>query len=63
MGKITVSIEVTNNLDLAQAKGNFIPESNIRHLTVDNVMVDTGATTLCLPKNTLNSWVCRFPDK
>ena len=29
----------------------FIPEKQIRSITLDNVLVDTGATRLCLPKN------------
>ena len=50
MGKITVSIEVSNNQDLFRAEEKIISSNEIRHLTIENVMVDTGATTLCLPK-------------
>jgi predicted aspartyl protease len=50
MGKITISIQLSNNIDLANAKNNFIPSDKVRSLVIDNVLVDTGATTLCLPK-------------
>ena len=50
MGKIVISIEVSNNIDVGVASRNYIPESEIRKLTIENVLVDTGATTLILPK-------------
>ena len=45
-----ISIEVTNNKDLLKAEEKLIGETEIRKLVLNNVLVDTGATTLCLPK-------------
>ena len=45
-----ITIEVSNNKDLLKAEENIISSNEIRTLTLENVLVDTGATTLCLPK-------------
>jgi predicted aspartyl protease len=50
MGKV-VAIELRNNKDILKAEEKLIKETDIRSITIENVMVDTGATTLCLPKN------------
>lgn len=50
MGKVVITIEVINNKDLLKAEENIISPAEIRTLTLENVLVDTGATTLCLPK-------------
>ena len=51
MVKVTTTINVTNQIDLTLAERGFIPKEQIRSVTLDNVLVDTGATRLCLPKN------------
>jgi len=51
MGKVTTTIKVTNQIDQTLAERGFIPEEQIRSIKLDNVLVDTGATRLCLPKN------------
>ncbi|MEC4895600.1 MAG: retroviral-like aspartic protease family protein [Oscillatoria sp. PMC 1051.18] len=51
MGKVTTTIEITNRIDQANAANGIISPDRIRSVTLDNVLVDTGATTLCLPKN------------
>ena len=53
MGKITTTLVVTNRLDQGLAARGMIPESEVRSLTLQNVLVDTGATTLCLPADTV----------
>ena len=50
MGKVTVSIEVINNKDILKAEEKIISVDAVRAITLENVLVDTGATTLCLPK-------------
>jgi predicted aspartyl protease len=50
MGKIIVSVEVSNNGDVIAAERNYMPVSEIKTITLMDVLVDTGATTLCLPK-------------
>lgn len=49
MGKVTTTITVTNEVDKILAERGFIPADQIRSLTLHNVLVDTGATRLCLP--------------
>jgi predicted aspartyl protease len=49
MGKVTTTITVTNQVDQILASRGFIPDSQVRSLTLENVLVDTGATRLCLP--------------
>jgi hypothetical protein len=49
MGRVTATITVTNEVDKMLAERGFIPAEQIRSITIDNVLVDTGATRLCLP--------------
>ncbi|MEL6554163.1 MAG: aspartyl protease family protein [Cyanobacteria bacterium J06621_11] len=49
MGKVVVTIELINWADTVLAERGFIPEEDIRSCTVDNALVDTGSTRLCLP--------------
>jgi predicted aspartyl protease len=51
MGKVTTTINVTNQIDLTLAERGFTPTEQIRSITLKDVLVDTGATRLCLPKN------------
>ena len=49
MGKVTTTIQVTNNVDQILAARGFIPQEDVRSLELENVLVDTGTTRLCLP--------------
>ncbi|MBP0021072.1 MAG: aspartyl protease family protein [Cyanobacteria bacterium SBLK] len=49
MGKIITTLTIINRIDQANAKQGLIPVDQVRSLTLNNVLVDTGATTLCLP--------------
>ena len=49
MGPATATITVTNHIDEILGERGFIPAEQIRSITLDNVLVDTGATRLCLP--------------
>jgi predicted aspartyl protease len=49
MGKIIVTLSLTNWADTVLAERGFIPPAEVRACTVDNALVDTGATRLCLP--------------
>jgi clan AA aspartic protease len=49
MGKVTTTITIVNKEDQILAKRGIISEDKVRSMTLDNVLVDTGATTLCLP--------------
>lgn len=50
MGKVTTTIKLTNFVDEIMFQRGFIPQTEIRSLTLDNVLVDTGATRICLPE-------------
>ncbi|MBD2186064.1 retroviral-like aspartic protease family protein [Aerosakkonema funiforme] len=49
MGKVTTTITVSNRVDQILAERGFIPANEIRSITLQDVLVDTGATRLCLP--------------
>ncbi|MEO1298811.1 MAG: aspartyl protease family protein [Cyanobacteria bacterium J06636_16] len=53
MGKITTTLTVTNRIDQANAKAGLIPAEQVRTVTLENVLIDTGATTLCLPADVI----------
>jgi predicted aspartyl protease len=49
MGKVLTSLTVINRADQVLADNHVIPADQIRSINLNNVLVDTGATTLCLP--------------
>ncbi len=51
MGIVTTKVIVTNLVDEILAERGFIPKEQVRSITLDSVLVDTGATRLCLPGN------------
>ena len=53
MGKVITTLVITNRLDEAKAEDGLIPMEQVRSVTLENVLVDTGATTLCLPKDVI----------
>ncbi len=53
MGKVITTLMVTNRLDQGNAENGMIPPEQVRSVTIENVLVDTGATTLCLPANVI----------
>lgn len=52
-GKVTTTLVITNRLDEEKAEDNLIPIEQVRSVTLENVLVDAGATTLCLPKDVI----------
>jgi predicted aspartyl protease len=50
MGRVTTTITLTNEVDKILVDRGFISADQIRAITLDNVLVDTGATRLCLPE-------------
>ncbi len=54
MGKITTTLVVTNRGDQVLAERGVILDEEVRSLTLKDVLVDTGATTLCLPANVIS---------
>lgn len=49
VGQVIVAIRVTNRIDQVLAQRGFISAEEVRSCTLDDVLVDTGATMLCLP--------------
>lgn len=54
MGPVKTQITVTNLVDEILAERGFIATEAIRSVTLENVLVDTGATRLCLPTKIIN---------
>ncbi|MBD2298474.1 aspartyl protease family protein [Nostoc spongiaeforme FACHB-130] len=54
MGQVIVTLTVTNRIDRVLAQRGFIPEAEVRSCELENVLVDTGATLLCLPANIIS---------
>lgn len=51
MGKVTVEAKIENLSDLYTASRGFLPEAEIRSIVTYSAVVDTGATTLAIPKH------------
>jgi predicted aspartyl protease len=49
MGKVTVPLTVLNRADQIRAQDGTIAMEQVRSVELRDVLVDTGATTLCLP--------------
>jgi clan AA aspartic protease len=49
MGKVFVTLMIINRADQIRAEDGTITPEQVRSVTLKNVLVDTGATTLCLP--------------
>ena len=55
MGRVTATITVTNLVDQILAQRGFISAEEIRSRVLDDVLVDTGATRLCLPADVIQA--------
>lgn len=53
MGKIVVTLTLTNWVDKVLAERGLISREDIRTCVVDNALVDTGTTRLCLPADVI----------
>ena len=53
MGRITTTLTIANRADQVLASRGFIPPEQVRSVTLQNVLIDTGATTLCLPQDVI----------
>ncbi|MBW4507417.1 MAG: aspartyl protease [Scytonematopsis contorta HA4267-MV1] len=53
MGKVLTNVTVINRADQLFAEAGYIPDDNVRSVTLEDVLVDNGATTLCLPADTI----------
>ena len=55
MGKVFTTLTIINRADQIRAEDGTIEPEKIRSITLKNVLVDTGATTLCLPPEAISS--------
>jgi predicted aspartyl protease len=55
MGKVTTTLTVTNWVDEVLAERGFIQSDQVRSVVLENVLVDTGASRLCLPADVIQS--------
>lgn len=53
MGKVFATLTIINRADQIRAEDGTITPDQVRSITLPNVLVDTGATTLCLPSHTI----------
>ncbi len=53
MGKIVVTLTLTNQIDAELAERGFISIGEVRSCTIDNALADTGASRLCLPADVI----------
>ncbi|MGB4862749.1 MAG: aspartyl protease family protein [Tepidiformaceae bacterium] len=53
VGSVFTEITVTNKRDEILAEAGHLPPASVRRVRVPNVLVDTGATTLCLPRSVI----------
>ncbi|MGC1305869.1 MAG: retropepsin-like aspartic protease [Phormidesmis sp.] len=49
MGKVVVTLELMNWADEVLAERGFISAQEVRSCTINNALVDTGASRICLP--------------
>jgi len=49
MGKIHTKLSIINNIDEILSEENVISKDKIRSCSIEDVLIDTGATTLALP--------------
>jgi predicted aspartyl protease len=49
MGRVLTEVTIENLGDLSEADRGLRPREEVRRLTVEDALVDTGATTLALP--------------
>lgn len=50
MGKVVVPVQIENLADLLKARDGNLEAGDVRSVTVDDALVDSGATMLSLPK-------------
>lgn len=53
MGKVLTILMVTNRADQVLAESGIISAQQVKSVTLTNVLVDTRATTLCLPADVI----------
>ncbi len=60
MGKIHTKLVVINNIDETLYKKKLLKKEEVRRIEVPDVLIDTGATTLALPKRIIEQLDLEF---
>lgn len=60
MGQVLVTLTVTNRIDQVLAERGFTSLQEVRSCKLTDVLVDTGATLLCLPAAALPNFLSFF---
>ncbi len=55
MGKVLVTAKIENLEDLYNVKKGLLPDDQVRRIEVADAVIDTGATTLLLPKRMITA--------
>lgn len=50
-GRVTVEATVVNLSDQVLARHGHLPRDDVRSIAIDDALIDTGATMLCLPES------------
>jgi predicted aspartyl protease len=53
MGTVRTPLVIANHRDQGLAAAGYIPPDQVRQVSLDGVLVDTGATTLALPTDVI----------
>jgi predicted aspartyl protease len=62
MGKVTVAATIENLNDVINARSGQLSAEQVRRVTVENALIDTGATGLLLPRRLIQELgLVQFP--
>ena len=62
MGRVTCKAKIENALDSAQARMGQLSVEKVRTITIEDALVDTGASTLALPASMLRQLGLDIPS-
>jgi predicted aspartyl protease len=62
VGEVRTTITVINRADRVRADAGDIPRERVRSVTLARVLVDTGATMLCLPADVVEKLGLEFKE-
>jgi len=60
MGEIHTKLVVVNNIDEILCEENLIAKDKIRSMVIEDVLINTGATTLALPSRIIQQLGLKF---
>ena len=63
MGRVQANIYVANSYDLERVRRGEIAAEEVRRVPLVDVLVDTGATMLCLPRETIAALGLRLMEE